>query len=968
MRKAIPFVALFILIAADAFAMDAEYYTYNGFTAISKAWQFIALVFGNNDYKALFFSVIVLGMLIGGATAYFKLLSGGGKGSSLSWAWNIGFGVILYLAFFIPKGTLYLYDKVLNRQAVIGGIPDGLVLVGGVLSMIENGVVNIIVSSGQPLSFYDSAGGVGYDLLLKGAHPIENMGTKIRVGNVQNFIQQCVMFEMTRPGTTLTADVIATTNQSFIDLFSAATNDAVLVDWVFPDGSSSTISCTEAYTQLQSEWTLPSLESVLNGKCSSAGFDVTNGIELQRCKEIMEQTLNVALGSGGMSADQYLQQASISDIMRNTIIGGNLQEGIVKESDVNMKSNMMGVGLVANEYLPIIRAIITAVAIGMVPFVVIFLPTPLGSKAVGIVIGFFVWLTAWGITDALTHQLAIDYANNYFQQVRQNNIGFSAFQLMADAASRSLAMFGVIRTAGIMLATVLTTTLIHFGGHIMGMLAGQFSGTVQSAGQQAGHAVLSPQGAASAVSGFTMSRATLANAARFGFMESSGAAEFDQARNTESSLIHSSHLTEGGPVAAGIGGKIAGTAQGTVGARDTMTQIKTSGLMGGNTQYVSRLSDYHGGQGAGTAKFSEMEKSAMGFGGGEKGQELLKRFHEGGNVIDKDMASVLNQKYSATGQELFKEGMQVKYGVDSGTGQITNLTGTRQLKHDEHFKAFGKPFRLEQGGVETAYADGRRTFEGHFSDEDGHGGHVAHHGTVTFGKNGDMKNAQGDAGFQAMFHRDTVSTFKDLHTSEAGQRQWSGSDIQHVNRNESIVSHGSDFGKAYQMAIRKDSSMLGKFMAAQNAPDEMAEGMAVAQSLVRDISNMTQHNADSQNYRMREGSASAGLGLGAGKTGIGASLSGSVGDRDTVDVKDNMMTREILGTLMSSKAEAHRKGLSGDEANQYVASALHDKTSEITSGWVDRTDAGTRGASQIVSEMKEGIGSLVDGAKKVMKN
>ena len=59
----------------------------------------------------------------------------------------------------------------------------------------------------------------------------------------------------------------------------------------------------------------------------------------------------------------------------------------------------LGMGIVANEWLPVARAVITAVAIGLIPILVIFIPTPLAGKALGLVAGMFIWLTAWGVTD-----------------------------------------------------------------------------------------------------------------------------------------------------------------------------------------------------------------------------------------------------------------------------------------------------------------------------------------------------------------------------------------------------------------------------------------------------------------------------------------------------------------------------------------------------------------------------------------
>ena len=99
MRKSIitalvPLILIGIVIVPDVYALDMEFYTYGGFDAISTAFRKLALIFSDNDYKALFFSVIVLGILFGGAAAYFNLLRGA-KGGVFAWLWPIGIGVVL---------------------------------------------------------------------------------------------------------------------------------------------------------------------------------------------------------------------------------------------------------------------------------------------------------------------------------------------------------------------------------------------------------------------------------------------------------------------------------------------------------------------------------------------------------------------------------------------------------------------------------------------------------------------------------------------------------------------------------------------------------------------------------------------------------------------------------------------------------------------------------------------------------
>jgi len=168
------------------------------------------------------------------------------------------------------------------------------------------------------------------------------------------------------------------------------------------------------------------------------------------------------------------------------------------------------------------RAVITAVAIGLIPILVIFIPTPLAGKALGLVAGMFIWLTAWGVTDAITHGIATDYAYGVFEYVRQNALGFAAVMNMPDASLKALSMFGLIRTSGIMLATVITGMLVRFGGHALAMMAGTISGTVQSQGSQAASQASTPEGGARSMDSARTAIPTWSNANRWSIQDYSG--------------------------------------------------------------------------------------------------------------------------------------------------------------------------------------------------------------------------------------------------------------------------------------------------------------------------------------------------------------------------------------------------------------------------------------------------------------
>jgi conjugal transfer mating pair stabilization protein TraG len=66
-------------------------------------------------------------------------------------------------------------------------------------------------------------------------------------------------------------------------------------------------------------------------------------------------------------------------------------------------------------------------------------------------------------------------------------------------SEKMLSMFGIIRSSGIMLASLFTMMLIKFGGHALAMMAGSLSGAVSGAGGAAG-ALMTPEGTSAAMS------------------------------------------------------------------------------------------------------------------------------------------------------------------------------------------------------------------------------------------------------------------------------------------------------------------------------------------------------------------------------------------------------------------------------------------------------------------------------------
>lgn len=499
MKKSHLILAAFLclLFADQALALDMEFYTYGGFAPVTGAFNKIALIFSDASYQGLIFVVTVLG-LVAGVITYLMRAVTGARIIPFVWAVPILIGAVVYLGVFVPKGHITVYDPILNRFQTIGEVPDAIVFTAGFLNKVEKGMVDIIDTAAVPEAQYQaSAGGIGFKALeaVRDAAP-KDAHVK---ASMTRYIKDCVTFELTRPGTTLTLDDLKNTSTDFLTDLSQAVNPLVYTlyyDAANPEGKN--VTCTEAWSRLRPIYANPAFyDDAVKTVCSKAFFDPANPAEITTCKALLTDTLQYTSGIT-TTPEKLIQQRQIAEILFDFYFKEDYETAMLMEADRKIVATGLGVGLTMNEWIPIMRAIMTAVAIGVIPFLVLFLPTPIAGKAASVMAGFFIFLTTWGITDAVIHGAAMDYAVNIFEDMRQSNLGVYGSAAFPAISTKLLAMFGVIRSAGIMLASFFAMMLIRFGGHALAMLAGNLSSIVQNAGTQAGQ-LLTPEGMSTAL-------------------------------------------------------------------------------------------------------------------------------------------------------------------------------------------------------------------------------------------------------------------------------------------------------------------------------------------------------------------------------------------------------------------------------------------------------------------------------------
>ncbi|TKB23102.1 conjugal transfer protein TraG [Desulfopila sp. IMCC35006] len=492
------FLVATIFYVTPAFAMDMEYYTYGGFNPITQAFTRLALIFSDAGYIGLFAVVTVLGFLAG-AISWLVQVSNGGKATPLIWTVPVFFGIILYFGLFVPKGNITVYDPTLNRFQTIGGIPDAVVFTAGALNKIERGLVDIIDTASAPDSEYSrGAGGIGFKTLesVRNSYIKDN---HLRTSLIR-YTKDCVTFELMRPGTTLSLDTLRNDTTDFLIELGKAVSPAIYTvyyDSTEPAGVTKT--CTEAWNLLLPIFQNPNnYAEALRKTCGKASFDSNNALEYNTCKDLITSTLRFTTGNT-VIPEKLIQQRQISEILYTFYYQEDVETAMLMEANRKITSQGIGVGIAMNEWIPIIKAIMTAIAIGMIPFLALFLPTPVVGKALSAMFGFFCFLTIWGITDAVVHTAAMDYAQYAFEEMRQSSLGVYSMAAFPSLSEKMLSMFGIIRSSGIMLASLFTMMLIKFGGHALAMMAGSLSSAVSVAGGQAG-ALMTPEGTSSAMS------------------------------------------------------------------------------------------------------------------------------------------------------------------------------------------------------------------------------------------------------------------------------------------------------------------------------------------------------------------------------------------------------------------------------------------------------------------------------------
>ena len=467
-------VSFFSLIPHVSYAFDPShvtFYTYGSFDIVDNAFRKMSLIFSDSDYKGLFFTIMTMAIFFAGFINYRNAIAQKVQGGLVSWALPVLTGFIIYVAFVVPKGQVTIYDNVLNKTDTVGDIPLGITTLAGLSSEVQDGIIQVIDTSSVPgVSYRASGGGVGIETVFNIAHNGIESDSVYFDRSMEQYIKDCVLFDLSIGNTSW--EDFKRGNKSFIDLFGQAVNPSVYTVWyddANPTGA--TMSCTAAWNNHLHPYMNDNMhfQNALKNICQSSGLNVSSPTALNNCVTMIEGYLTKLYdGTSSITgAYGFIKQAYAANMVDRMVRNANVES----VTNYYITTGGTSTGITMNAWMPVMRGVLIALGLGLLPFIILFIPTPLGGKVLGVIAALFIFIMSWGIADAAMHSAAISDAVTLFESVRQRHIGYDAFMIMSDPLSKALGMWGYFRMFGLTIAGIAAAAITKGGAYGIQVLA-----------------------------------------------------------------------------------------------------------------------------------------------------------------------------------------------------------------------------------------------------------------------------------------------------------------------------------------------------------------------------------------------------------------------------------------------------------------------------------------------------------------
>jgi hypothetical protein len=493
--------------------MNFEFTTHGGFDLVVDAWLFLANFFINASTSGLIATIFI-------AAAIFSAIAGplsallGGK-SSMSGIIKVLFvGTTLYYILIAGTAQVTVYDDVKNKTQVIGNIPAGLAALAGVSSSIREGMETIIESvAGPPIPMQDEGYGLGMKMLQESRDGVMQSALASQVPeavfrSASNYSSECLAIEAAR--TASIADGLQKTDD-MKNVWPLGGNPALFADSNLdaagnPTDAVENVSCDVAWNRLNAYFGVAGpWQGVVDDFCKVMSFDSTDPAQAQRCREVYGAAIHQWV-AGGMTSENFAQNIFLGTVWHNYLASLDSNVEVARAAgNAQVQSGLVATGIMAMDFMPILKEVLIALIIMMTALVALFFVTGAGLEAFHYLFFLYVFWILFSAVDTAIACIWQGQINNLFAVIKTTNmVGTAGLDKLWPQASKSLAILGKMRFMGMLLVSSVMMAVFKWGGSAWAHLASNIASAFQAGAGVAGD-YLSP---GSAGQGRTMGEGT----------------------------------------------------------------------------------------------------------------------------------------------------------------------------------------------------------------------------------------------------------------------------------------------------------------------------------------------------------------------------------------------------------------------------------------------------------------------------
>lgn len=668
-------LVLLLFGGSSVYAMDGDFYTHESFSQVVNAFKVIALIFHDHQFKVLFSVFATIGLFSGGLMSFVRAVFNGGQSvrSALGWLFMPIVGCIFYQALVLPKGNIHIYDKVTNQHQTIGNIPSILVAISTILSNIEEGLKGII-SKNTASPYSKDVNGVSLRLFyntMMGASNTTNLHYTL---SIKRFYEDCMpVSDVIEPKFDL--DRLLKDTPDIFDELQHLWHPSIFTVFYGENRRGETMCCTDAWNKLYA-WinNHGNFQDNFVKICKRQGF--SNAQQIPACKKEIGKAASFIFNRQ-VSADMLLRNAIFAHNIAKSLTDSNPDIQVGAYSNRKLINSGLASATSSQTWMSPVRGTMTAIVLALMPFLFLLLVTPFFPKALSLIFSLFVWLTIWGVCDAILHQAAIDQMISAFEGVRAFKMGLWALWTSPTAAVKGLAILSQARSQAASISGLIGAAVLGFSAYTFGGLSGALTGRVEQESNAAADRTLEPEKAADYMDSIARANATT------GTINQQGWGAYQGSRISEESqrVARAQGMTGGSGDYSG-----AGQRAGLVEGAETRGRTEAMSAGGQNLEEAARqtahteASQRVGGAQGVAAAAAELDKEVQGMQQGISETETQQR-HAGAGVAQEINQQIAENNPGNSAQEnwqtqaLYTGGAQTKAQVDASGADSERLQG-----------------------------------------------------------------------------------------------------------------------------------------------------------------------------------------------------------------------------------------------------------------------------------------------------